>query len=421
MGKLLIKPSHLVGEVLIPPSKSVSHRAIICASLCDGENKSIIKNVIMSEDIKATISAMESLGVSIDVVNEINDRYKLIIKREKEHVKSAIINCNESGSTLRFMIPIASVVADESEFRGLGRLVERPLDTYYRIFDEKKVEYSNDNGKLPLRVLGKLSSGEYRVDGDISSQFISGLLFALPLLNAKSTITILNELESKGYVDLTIDILNKFGVKIINNGYKELIIQEDYAYKASEYEVEADYSQGAFFLVAKALGNNVNSLGLNDYSLQGDKKIVEIIDELLNSNKDEFTIDVSQIPDLVPILAVFASLLENKIVNIVNAKRLRIKESDRLNAITTVLNLLGADLTELEDGIIIKGRKMLKGNATVNSFNDHRIAMAIAIACTRCEEDVVLEDYEVVKKSYPGFWNDYKSLGGQICELDMGK
>lgn len=420
MKKMLIKPSKLKGDVIIPPSKSVSHRAIICASLCDGKNESIIKNVIMSEDIKATIEAMEALGVKINVETDFNDRYKLIVKKEKETVENAIINCNESGSTLRFLIPIALVLADKSEFTGSGRLIERPLDTYYRIFDEQGIAYTNDNGKLPLKVAGNLKSSNFNIEGDISSQFISGLLFSLPLLNGDSKITITSELESKGYVDLTIDMLNKFDVNIVNNNYREFIVKGNSKYKSTNYEVEADYSQGAFFLVAKALGNDVNSIGLNEDSIQGDKEIVDIINEIKNSNSNELTIDASQIPDLVPILAVLSSLLDGKTVNITNAKRLRIKESDRLNAITTQLNLLGADLTELDDGIIIKGKKVLKGGATVNSFNDHRIAMSLAIAATKCEEEIVLEGFEAVKKSYPSFWDDYQTLGGQISELNMG-
>ena len=420
MKKMLIKPSKLKGDVLIPPSKSVSHRAIICASLCDNKSESIIKNVIMSEDMKATINAMEALGVKINVEADFDDRYKLTIIREKEFVESAIIDCNESGSTLRFLIPIALVLANKSEFTGSGRLVERPLDTYYRIFDEQSINYSNDNGKLPLRVEGKLKSSNFNIEGDISSQFISGLLFSLPLLDNDSKITITSELESKGYVDLTIDMLNKFGVNVVNNNYEEFIIKGSSEYKATNYEVEADYSQGAFFLVARAIGNDVNSMGLNEESIQGDRKIVDIINEIKKSDSNEFIIDASQIPDLVPILAVLSSLLNGKTVHITNAKRLRIKESDRLNAITTQLNLLGADLTELEDGIIIKGKEMLKGGATVNSFNDHRIAMSLAIAATRCEKEIVLEGYEAVKKSYPSFWRDYQALGGQISELNMG-
>lgn len=418
MKKLLIKPSRLRGEAFVPPSKSMSHRAIICASLC--HSTSIIDNVILSEDIRATITAMEALGAKIIIEKKANDRYRLNIIKERTFVDNVTINCNESGSTLRFLIPIAAILADKSEFIGSGRLVERPLDTYYKIFDEQGICYSNNNGMLPLRIDGNLKSSNFNVEGDISSQFISGLLFALPLLDKESKIIITNSLESKGYVDLTIDMLSRFGVNIVNNNYQEFIIPKGSKYKATDYEVEADYSQGAFFLVAKALGNDVNIVGLNEASKQGDKQIVNIIKEIKNSSLAEFTVDASQIPDLVPILAVFASLLDSKTVNIINAKRLRIKESDRLNAITTQLNLLGADLTELEDGIIIKGKQALKGGATVNSFNDHRIAMSLAIAATKCQNEIVLEGYESVKKSYPSFWRDYETLGGQISELNMG-
>lgn len=419
MKKLLIKPSVLKGDILMPPSKSLSHRAIICASLC-GENESIIENIIMSDDIKATISAMEALGAKIDIEAKINERYRLRVIRDKAFVENAVIACNESGTTLRLSIPVSLILSAKSEFTGLGRLTERPLDTYYRIFDEQSIKYSNENGKLPLKIEGSLKNSDFIIGGDVSSQFISGLLIALPLLDEDSKITVINNLESKGYVDLTIDMMKEFGIYIINNDYKDFIIKGNSKYNAVNYQVEADYSQAAFFLAANFLGNDINCLGLNEQSIQGDRKIVDIISEMKNLDSNEFTIDVSQIPDLVPILSVISSLLDNKTVNIVNAKRLRIKESDRLNAISTQLNLLGADLTELDDGIIIRGRKSLKGGRTVNSFNDHRIAMALAIAATRCEREIVLEGYESVKKSYPGFWRDYQALGGHISELNMG-
>ncbi len=419
MKKLLIKPSKLKGDIVIPPSKSLSHRAIICASLC-GESESTIENIIMSDDIKATISSMEALGAKIDIQAKLNDRYKLRAIRNKAFVENAVIACNESGTTLRLLIPVSLILSGKSEFTGLGRLTERPLDTYYRIFDEQSIKYSNDKGRLPLKLEGNLKGSDFIVEGDVSSQFISGLLIALPLLEEDSKITVVNDLESKAYVDLTIDMMKKFGIYIINNDYREFIIKGNSKYNALNYHVEADYSQAAFFLAANFLGNDINCLGLNEQSIQGDRKIVDIISEMKNLASNEFTIDVSQIPDLVPILAVISSLLDNKTVNIVNAKRLRIKESDRLNAISTQLNLLGADLTELEDGIIIKGRKSLKGGKTVNSFNDHRIAMALAIAATSCEKEIVLEGYETVKKSYPGFWRDYQALGGHISELNMG-
>lgn len=419
MEKICIRASkQLKGSVLIPPSKSLSHRAIICASLCN-HGESIIDNIILSEDIKATISAMEALGAKIDVEATQIDRFKLKISRDKASVKETVIYCNESGSTLRFIIPIALTLSNANKFTGAGKLIERPLDPYYKIFNEQGIQYTNDNGKLPLITEGKLKSSNFTVEGNISSQFISGLLMALPILDDDSKITIINDLESKPYVDLTINMLKNFGIDIINNDYKEFLIKGNSEYKSTNYQVEADYSQAAFFLGANFLGSKINCLGLNLNSSQGDKAIVDILLSMEHLKADEIIIDSSQIPDLVPIIAVVASCLEGKTTYISNAKRLRIKESDRLYAISSQLKIIGADVVELDDGLIIKGKASLNGCTGIerlNSFNDHRIAMALAIAATKCKNDIVLEDYEAVTKSYPNFWTDYLKLGGKFTK-----
>ncbi|MGB4439571.1 MAG: 3-phosphoshikimate 1-carboxyvinyltransferase, partial [Sedimentibacter sp.] len=220
MNSITIKPSKLKGIIKAPPSKSLSHRAIICASLCSGNGESIIDNVILSEDIKATIEGMTNLGAQIELV-ENNKTYIVRAKREKDMVETAHINCKESGSTLRFLIPLSLVLSNECTFTGSGNLVERPLDVYYKIFDEQKIEYETADGSLPLSLHGSLTSGNYQVPGNLSSQFISGLLFALPLLQGDSTVKIEGNLESRGYVDLTLDMLSKFNISIENNDYKE--------------------------------------------------------------------------------------------------------------------------------------------------------------------------------------------------------
>jgi len=418
MNSIVIKPNKLKGTILAPPSKSLSHRAVISAALCK-EGKSIVDNVILSEDIIATIEGMKQLGTDIEIIKNKNNTYKLVIERNTAEFNNAIINCNESGSTLRFLIPIALSLCESSTFDGKGKLVERPLDVYYNIFEKDHIKYKNNNGKLPLSVEGKLKGGTYEVSGSISSQFITGLLFALPLLKNDSVIKITDKLESVGYVDLTLDILKQFNIHIENNDYKEFTIRGNSNYKSSDYIVEGDFSQGAFFLTAGAIGNDVDCTGLKENSLQGDKEILNIIKQF-ETDEDEIIIDASQIPDLVPILTVLASLKEGKTTKIINAERVRIKESDRLAAISTEMNKLGADITELKDGLIIKGQKTLKGDATVNSHNDHRIAMSLAVAATKCENEIILEDYTSVNKSYPEFWNDYKSLGGVVNELHLG-
>ncbi|MDD4779925.1 MAG: 3-phosphoshikimate 1-carboxyvinyltransferase [Tissierellia bacterium] len=422
MNSMLIKPSILKGTITPPPSKSLSHRAIICASLCNDGQESCIDNVILSDDIEATIYGMKQLGAKIEMIQNGNNIYSLHIKgNNNQIIKNANINCRESGSTLRFLIPIALILSETSTFIGQGKLTERPLDIYYKIFDQYNIKYKNTNGKLPLYIHGNLQDGIYELSGKVSSQFISGLLFALPLLHKDSVIKITDKLESIGYVDLTLDILKKFNVIIDNYNYKEFIIHENSQYNSINYTVESDFSQAAFFLTAKQIGNNINCVGLNNNSLQGDKEIIHIIEKFNSLKDDEILIDASQIPDLVPILTVLGALKNNITTKIINAERLRIKESDRLKAIATEMNKLGANIIELEDGLLIKGQSTLKGNAKVNSWNDHRIAMSLAIAATKCQEEIILENYTAVNKSYPQFWDDYKSLGGAIIELNLGK
>lgn len=422
MKHLLIKPSILRGTITPPPSKSLSHRAIISSSLCP-EGESYIDNIILSEDIKATINGMRLLGAEIKIIENPNMLYSLYIKGNNKKIQQKVtIDCKESGSTLRFLIPISLVLSEHTSFIGQGKLIERPLGQYYKIFHEKNIDYENNKGNLPLTIHGQLPSGIYELSGKVSSQFISGLLFALPLLNEDSLIRITDKIESKGYVDLTLDILRKFNVNIDNNNYKEFKIYGNSQYKATSYTVEADYSQAAFFLTARAIGNDIHCIGLNDKSKQGDKEILDIIERFKSTNsKDEIIIDAAQIPDLVPILTVLAALKNNVTTKIINAKRLRIKESDRLKAIACEMNKIGARVKELEDGLLIKGQSNLKGNARVNSWSDHRIAMSLAIAATKCQEEIILENYTAVNKSYPQFWEDYKSLGGDISELSLGQ
>lgn len=422
MDNIIIKPRKLKGIIKPPPSKSLSHRAIICASLSNGDEVSIIDNVILSDDIEATIEGMKKLGTEIEIIENKNKTYCLYIRGSKGNVEYAEIDCKESGSTLRFLIPVAMMLAESSTFVGRGKLVERPLDIFYRIFDEKGINYENHKGKLPLRVKGKLKAGNYNLSGKVSSQFISGLLFALPLINRESVIRITDNMESSAYVDLTLQMLNEFNIDIKNLNHREYRISADFQYKSATYSVESDYSQAAFYLAAKELGNDVECIGLNKNSLQGDKEILKIIDRYRDSyDEGEMVIDASQIPDLVPILTVLASLQKGKTTRIINAERLRIKESDRLKAISTEMNKIGAEIEELNDGLLIKGKESLRGNARVSSWNDHRIAMSLAIAATKCSDEIILEGYQSVNKSYPEFWNDYISLGGVVDGLHMGK
>ncbi|KDR94494.1 3-phosphoshikimate 1-carboxyvinyltransferase [Peptoclostridium litorale DSM 5388] len=426
-----INPKKLRGTVKIPPSKSISHRAIIAAALSEGESR--IENVVMSKDMQATCSGMRSYGAQIDEIEGGEGRRTLMIKGVKRPVHSKdAIDCIESGSTLRFLIPIAALSDGPMRFEGRGKLVERPLDIYYDIFEEQGISYKNDSGKLPLTVDGKLKAGQFHIRGDVSSQFITGLMFTLPLLHGDSSIVMDTPLESKGYIDLTIEVLNKFGIDIQNDNYERFIIRGDQSYRACNYRVEGDFSQAAFWLVAGCISSDIDCMDLNMESLQGDREIVDIIEKMgiqiqsseantikaLSGDTKAMVIDASQIPDLVPIISVLASLSRGTTV-IKNAARLRIKESDRIKSTASELSKLGANIKELEEGLVIDGVESLEGG-TVRSWNDHRIAMAMAVASTRCSSPVTIVGSESVAKSYPGFWEDFKSLGGDINERDLG-
>ncbi len=424
MDKIIIKPKLLKGNIVVPSSKSLGHRGIIAAALSRGISR--VDNIQLSKDIEATMELMKELGAVVNIEDQ-----NLYIDGRKmfSYEKKLDLRCRESGSTLRFLIPLALTKDGDYIFHGEGKLISRPLEPYYEIFEEKGIKYSREEDGLPLKVSGKLTSGTYRVRGDISSQFITGLLFSLPILEGNSRIQITTKLESKGYIDLTLDILKDFGIEIENNNYKEFNIRGAQKYNCRNYYVEGDYSQGAFFLVAGALGSSIVCYGLNKDSLQGDKVILDIL-EAMGCNVEEskegikvkpsktkgIEIDASNCPDLVPILTVLASLSEGE-TKIVNAKRLRIKECDRLHAITKELNKLGANIIELEDSLIISGVNELKGGE-VDSHNDHRIVMALAIAATRARGNVIINNPGAVEKSYPNFFKDYFKLGGEGDEFN---
>ena len=431
MADLKVYPSILEGEVKIPPSKSMAHRAIICAALSDGFCK--IENIDYSDDIIATIDAMNSLGSKIV-------KYKDYIEVTGAYGNSAdiedirVIDCNESGSTLRFLVPISLLFKGKNKFIGRGNLGKRPLTTYYNIFEKQDITYSYEEGKLNLIVSGELKPGIFEIEGNVSSQFITGILFTLPLLNDDSKIIITTEMESKGYIDLTLRAMSDFGIEVINNDYKEFIIKGNQRYKARNYRVEGDYSQAAFFLCADSLGNNVLCKDLDLNSLQGDKEVIDILERMnvvFNANdigvkgttNGELTstvIDGSQCPDIIPVLTSVAALTKGT-TEIINAGRLRIKECDRLAAVTSELNKLGAKIIEKEDGLVVTGVEKLQGGVDVWSHKDHRIAMTLAIASTRCEEPIVIKDYECIAKSYPNFFEDFKTLGGDVHEWNVGK
>ncbi|WP_423190430.1 3-phosphoshikimate 1-carboxyvinyltransferase [Alkalibacterium sp. f15] len=430
MTDLRIEPVKLKGPVTVPPSKSLAHRAIICASLAKGRSE--IKNIQYSDDITATIEGMQMLGAVIQ-----KNEGSLSIEGIKDYAptQGRTINCNESGSTLRFLIPLATLFEGETHFTGQGKLGTRPLATYQAIFEKQGLKYESSNtGKLDLTVEGSLQPGAYEVRGDVSSQFITGLLLTLPLLGATSEIRMTTPLESEGYVDLTLSMLESFGIHIEFDKERQLFsIEGNQVYRAQDVTIDGDYSQAAFFLSARALGNLVSVEGLNERSLQGDRAIVSILEQLggvqPNNNKGmnifaeqltiDQTIDGAQCPDIIPIVALVAALSSGK-TKIINLERLRIKESDRLEATQKELAQLGADIEVDGDSLVIKGVDSLKGNTSVWSHKDHRIAMMLAIASTVCEAPIIIKDTECVAKSYPDFWDIFEQLGGKSSEWNLG-
>ena len=412
----IIKADKLVGELSPPPSKSVLHRYIIASSLAKGVSK--IENISFSEDIIATIEAMKKLGANI----EQKENYLLIdgsdtFKNLNENIE---IDCNESGSTLRFLFPLSIVEENKVLFKGRGKLFKRPMTPYFENFEKYKIKHSYiDENEILLE--GQLKSGIYEIDGNISSQFITGLLFSLPLLEGESKIIINGKLESSNYIDISLDCLSKFGIKIINNSYQEFIIEGNQSYRAGNYRTEADYSQAAFFLVANAIGSKIRINDLSENSLQGDKKIIDYISEIDNWNsKDTLVLDGSETPDIIPILSLKAAV-SGKNIEIVNVERLRIKESDRLKATVEELSKLNFDLIEKKDSILINSRENFKVNknekvVSLSAHSDHRIAMMIAIAATCYDGEILLDNLDCVKKSYPNFWEVFLSLGGKIYE-----
>lgn len=379
------------GAVKAIPSKSAAHRLMIAAGLSglclEGKVESL------SEDISATKECME------------------IIKREEDYKQ---MNCRESGSTLRFLVPIAATFGGRNEFMAQGRLPQRPMDPLKDQLEAHGCRMS-EQGDNPIWTYGKLRAGTYEIPGNISSQYVTGLLMALPLCDGDSEIIIEGRLQSRPYVDMTLDVLKKAGIDIAEGeNYFRISGRQSYNLPA-EYidEIEGDWSNGAFWLVMDAIiDGNVQCQGLDPNSAQGDKKICDWL-HIVNT-LDEVNIDASDIPDLVPILSVLASARrKGAVTNILNAERLRFKESDRLRAVSEVMNGLGANIEERSDSLVIYGVERLRGGIA-DGYNDHRIVMMASAAACIAEGPVEIRGAEAVNKSYPTFFDDYESLGGEV-------
>lgn len=395
MEQVILQNAGLNGEVTLPPSKSAAHRALICAFLAGGGT---VEPLSDSEDIAATQAALAALR-----------------NGETE------IDCNESGSTLRFLIPVAAALGKSVTFTGKGRLCERPIGEYLRLLPENGVTCQSEGG-LPLSVSGQLTAGRYEIAGDISSQYITGLLLALPLLDGDSEIVLTTPLQSEPYVAMTLQVQRAYGIEIKqeNNRY---YIKGHQSYQKRAYTVEADWSQAAFFLVGGALTGMVTLKGLLPDSCQGDKQITDIlrrfgaavtVDEngvtVKRSALHGIHINVCDIPDMVPSLAVAAAFAEGTTV-ITGGERLRLKESDRIESVVSNLRKMGVAAEETADGMVIHGGKV--HGAALSGYHDHRIVMAFSIAALCAEGETVISDALSIRKSYPSFFEDYNALGGK--------
>ena len=420
---LTIKPSEIFGDIYIQISKSDAHRALITSFLAEGE--SVLK------------PWMENVGIDIIATKEAISNFanfKLekdclkVIPKEK-NINNITIDVKESGSSLRLLIPVVSALGINAKFIGSKKLFSRPLGVYKKIWHEQGLTFDLKEDYLTIE--GKLKSGDFNVEGNISSQFISGLLFALPLLDGDSKIIIEGELESAPYVMMTLKTLKSAKIETSKQADNIIEVFGSQKYSPINYEIEADWSHAAFFAAAGALGGETTLYGLNKYSIQGDKEILNILKFMgasIKYNEDNsitikkasrlngLDIDILNIPDLAPIIVALASTAKGT-TKLYNAKRLRYKESDRINDLKDSFNKIGAKITSTENEIFIEGVEKLHGGKT-SSHNDHRIAMALCVASIVCENDIIIDDAQSINKSSFNFIEQFRSVGAKIEEKE---
>ncbi len=400
--KIQITPSMAFGRIYAPPSKSISHRMLLAASLSSGT--SYIENIAFSQDILATISCLENLGAKI----EKSESSVKVTGVSPEDMNSAILNCNECGSTLRFLIPIAFISGKKMVFKGTQKLLSRPLSIYNEIAKENDIQF--DLSASSLTVCGKIKPNTFKVLGNISSQFISGLLFALPLLDGTSKIEIIPPIESKSYILLTLKTLSDFGIKteFQNN---TITILGNQKYTQFNGTIEGDASNAAFFDSLNFLGGNVKIDGINPNTLQGDG----IFHALFEDIKSKKNIDLSNCPDLGPIAFVLAAFLGGG--HFTGTKRLSLKESDRCKSMQDELLKFGISSQILENEMNILSSKLLPPQSELSSHNDHRIAMALSILMTKTGG--VLNGAESVSKSMPNFFEELSRLNIEVNKIEL--
>ena len=427
-----IENIQLNGSIDAVSSKSMAHRYLICSALSDFSSLLYIPNI--SDDIKMTIDCLKKLGADIKIDGRILKVIPINIDKLKKINEVLKFDMGESGTTFRFMLPVITSLLDRCEFSGRGRLPQRPIKELVDILKKSGCLISSD--KLPFKITNKFRFNNVDIRGDISSQYISGLLLCAPMQNEDVRIDIISKLESKPYVDMTIDVMKKYGIEVVQEKKSYFISKNNkYTNKGISdiiQKIEGDWSNVAFFLVAGAIGSKqVEIKGLNLNSVQGDMKILEILKKIgakvdidINSGVVKISkhtlepteIDICDIPDLLPILTVLASACIGK-TRFYNISRLRLKESDRIKSSVDMINSLGGIATEEENSLVIEGKGYLKGGE-VSSYNDHRIAMSSTIASIICENPVILDEENAVNKSYVNFYEDFEKLGGRYVIID---
>ncbi len=423
MKTINIKPAKLCGTVDIQISKSDAHRSLIASSLANGKSTLSKWQNDVGIDITITKNALEMLGFCT-----FDDSQKdiLTVVPNREYNNNATIDMGESGTSMRFFVPIVASHCLTTTLTGKGRLLKRPMNVYQEIWSKLGLEFVQTDEYI--KTVGTLPSGEYSIDGSISSQFISAMIFALSTHESDSTIQITGKLESKPYIDMTINTLNKFGVNVVYKDEQTIFIAGGQKYLATSVTLDRDWSHAAFFVSAAALGGSIKLLGLNRASLQGDKAILDIVSNMGASvveNSEECSItvenngrlsaidvDIANIPDLAPIVSLLG-VYANGTTRLYNAQRLKYKESDRIVDLSNMLVALGADIETSDNEILIHGKGYVDGGQT-SAYNDHRLAMTAAMASIIAKNDIILEGYESVAKSSSNFYEQFASLGGII-------
>ncbi len=400
--KLEIRPGKLKGRIEAPPSKSYAHRMLICAAFTEGGCK--VDGISRSGDMKATLACISALGAECT-----HDGTAVTIKQTSGGITRPVFSCGESGSSLRFFIPIALALTGGGVFTGTERLMERGIEVYEEVFDGKAVSFDKQNGRIDIR--GRLEAGAYNIRGDVSSQYITGMLFALSLLKEDSVIKVIAPVESRAYIDITIDVMGKCGIRVTEKEPNTFYIKGGQKYKAEYLKVEGDWSNAAFLYAFNETGSELEITGTDADSVQGDKSCPAFFREL---DKEGAVIDISDTPDLGPVLFAVAAVKNGG--RFTGTKRLRIKESDRAQAMARELKKFGISSEIKDNEVIIHKGTIKKPEQVLSVHNDHRIAMALTIPASLT--GAVMENADAVEKSWPDFFTVTEKAGLKIKTVE---